>query len=318
MPLAAKILLGLAGATLAAAHLMAPRHEARAEAAFPPEGRFVEVDGVRVHAVVAGSGPDVVLIHGSSGSTRDFTFGLVDHLKDRYRVIVLDRPGLGYTDPLPGGGSIADQARLLQKAAAALGAEAPVVLGQSYGGAVALAWAVHLPDTLAALVSVSSPSQPWEGGLPWLYRVNASWWAPYLAIPVFTAFVPDAYVRGQVRAVFAPQEMPAGFDDHIGADLILRRASLRANALQRAALLDEIRALQPRWPEIAVPVELVHGSADDTVPIEIHSEPLVQQIPGAVLTRLDGIGHLPQHVARDAVAAAVDRAAGRAGLVAGD
>ena len=40
-----------------------------------------------------GAGPDLVLIHGSSGNTRDFTFGFVDTVKDRYRVIVFDRPG---------------------------------------------------------------------------------------------------------------------------------------------------------------------------------------------------------------------------------
>jgi pimeloyl-ACP methyl ester carboxylesterase len=63
-----------------------------------------------------------------------------------------------------------------------------------------------------------------------------------------------------------------------------------------------------------MPVEIVHGTADDVVPIHIHSEPLANQIPGAVLTRLDGIGHMPHHSAPEAVKAAIHRAAARAGL----
>ena len=317
MSLALKIAVVLIGALvllIGAAFVVSAVRTARAEAAYPPEGRIVTVNGTRVHAVVQGEGPDVVLIHGSSGSTRDFTFRLAPALADRYRVITFDRPGLGYTDPLPGGGSITEQAALLQAAATELGADRPIVLGQSYGGAVALAWAVTLPDSLSALVPVSSPTQPWDGPLPWLYEVNSSWWAPVTAIPLISAFTPESYIASQLRAVFAPQDMTEGFDDYIGAELVIRRESLRANALQRASLLDEITELKPRYDEITVPIELVHGDADGTVPFEIHAEPFALQVPEANVTRLPGIGHLPQHVATDEVIAAVDRAAARAGL----
>ena len=92
------LLAALALAGLAALALWKARaHEARAEAAFPPEGRLIEVNGHRVHAVVTGDGPDLVLIHGASGNARDLTFDLAPRLAARYRVIVLDRPGLGHT-----------------------------------------------------------------------------------------------------------------------------------------------------------------------------------------------------------------------------
>ena len=134
--------------------------------AVPPIGQFVEVDGKRVHAFVTGAGPDLVLIHGSSGNLRDFTMGFVDKVKDRYRVIAFDRPGLGYSDALPrGAAGIHEQARILQAAAQQLGAERPIVLGQSYGAAVALAWALDMQGTVSAVVNVSGPSHPWTGGL---------------------------------------------------------------------------------------------------------------------------------------------------------
>ncbi len=294
-------------------------HEARAEAAFPPEGQFVEVDGHRVHAVVMGPDtenvPDLVLIHGASGNTRDMTFDLAPRLAVHYRVIVVDRPGLGYTDRINrSGATIEQQADLLQRAAAQLGAERPIVLGHSYGGAVALAWAVSRPDHIAALVTVAGAAKPWETGLSTYYRVLSHPVLGPLLIPFLTAFVRDERVEQAVGEIFAPQEPPEGYLEHIGAGLTLRRDSLRANALQRAGLLAEIEALHTRYDEITVPTEIVHGTVDTTVGLSIHSEPLSRQIAGANLTVLPGIGHMPHHSTPEAVIAAIHRAAVRARL----
>ena len=292
----------------------AARHEARAQAAFPPEGQILEVNGTALHVVEMGpkDGVPVVLIHGASGNTRDFTQGFAQELAKTYRVLVFDRPGLGYSDPIgPRGGSLAAQAALLQAASAQLGATRPIVLGQSYGGAVALAWAVHHPDNIRALVPVAAASNPWSTGISTYYKLLSHPIAGPVVIPLLTAFVDDARVERELDAIFAPQKPPARYGKHIGAGLTLRRASLRANALQRAAILDEIKALHARYGEIGVPVEILHGTADDTVPIEVHSDKLVTQIPNARLHKLDGIGHMPHHGAQEAVLAAVERAAAR-------
>lgn len=316
--MAAKFLLSLVVLLAAFAGFTgwrAARNEARAEAAYPPEGRMVEVNGHPVHVVVMGEGPDVVLIHGASGSTRDMTFALAPELAERYRVIVFDRPGLGYTPRIgTKGATITEQADLLQAAAAQLGAARPIVVGQSYGGAVALAWAVNHPDALSALVPLAAASHPWTTPLDPLYRVTSNPIGSALVVPLLTAFVPNAYVARAVAGVFRPQAEPAGYGAYFGPGLTMRRASMRENALQRANLLSEIKALSPRYGEIVVPTEIVHGTADDTVSLTIHSEPLARAIPGAVLTRLEGIGHMPQHVALPQVIAAIDRAATRARL----
>lgn len=300
----------------------AERREAAAEAAFPPEGRFVDVGGGRqVHAVVAGSGPDLVLIHGASGNTRDFTFTLVDDLTDRYRVIVFDRPGFGYTDragPEYGGlfdtsaESPAEQAAMLHTAAVELGATRPIVLGHSYGGAVAMAWGLN--HDAAALVIVSGVSQPWPGGLGALYSINASSLGGATLVPLITAFGTEEQVDTVLRTIFAPQPVPEGYAQNVGVGLSVRRESLRANARQVNSLKPHVEAMSPQYGGIVIPVEIVHGTADDIVPARIHSIPLARQIDGARLTLLDGIGHMPHHVAPEAVAAAIDRAADRAGL----
>lgn len=289
--------------------------ERQFEAEFPPSGQIIEVEGLRVHAHVMGQdGPDLVLIHGSSGNMRDFSFSLAGALAQDYRVILLDRPGLGYSERLPGDESIHAQARVLQAATEALGASRPIVLGQSYGGAVALAWAVDHPETLSALVLVSAPSQPWEGPIPLLYRLNSSALGSTLAVPLITALVPRRYIETQIRDVFDPEPMPEGYDTHIGAELAARQVSLRANAAQRAGLLEEIRALQPRYDALDLPIELIHGDRDQIVSLRIHSEPFLEQVPQARLDRLAGAGHLPHITREEATLAAIQRAAERAGL----
>ncbi|MCV2890019.1 alpha/beta fold hydrolase [Ruegeria aquimaris] len=309
------VLALIAGGFWALTLWRAARHEDRAEASHPRRGQFIEVDGTRIHAEVLGEGPDLVLIHGSNGSTRDMTYALAPALAHHFRVILFDRPGLGYSDALPhDAAGIDHQAAVLARAAQALGSDRPMVLGHSYGGAVALAWAVNHPDALSALIPVSAASNPWTTPLDLLYRVTSNPFGAAIAVPMITAYVPDWYVTRSLEDVFAPQAEPDDYANHFGPGLSLRRGSLRANAWHRAILLDEIRGLHLRYGEIAVPTEIVHGTADDTVNFELHAVNLSNQIKGANLTALDGIGHMPHHVAVDAVVAAVLRAAQRAGL----
>jgi pimeloyl-ACP methyl ester carboxylesterase len=88
-------------------------------------------------------------------------------------------------------------------------------------------------------------------------------------------------------------------------------AVLRANALQLRALKAGLRAMVPRYGEIAVPTEIVHGTADAIVPFDVHAVPLARQIPAATLTRLEGVGHMPQHAAVPEIVAALGRLTGR-------
>ncbi|MEM9707445.1 MAG: alpha/beta hydrolase [Pseudomonadota bacterium] len=309
---ASLILLLLLG--VAVVQWRAAAREASARAAFPAEGVFVEVDGRRVHAVQMGAGPDVVLIHGSSGNLRDYTFALAPALAKKYRVTVFDRPGLGWSDRLePGAEGSGAQGRHLKQAADALGVEMPVVLGQSYGAAVALAWVLDHPGETRAMVSVAGPSHLWEGPLPFVYQINSSWFGSRFIVPILTGFVPDSYLQRSIEGVFAPQAVPEGYSAALGAELALTRTALRANAAQRASLKGEIAKLVPRYGGFPVPLEIVHGDADTLVSVEIHGKLMVKDTDKARLTTLEGIGHTPHHVAVEAVAAAVDRAFERGG-----
>ena len=305
----------LGGAALFVTQRAAAR-EAAAIAAYPATGNFVTVNGTKIHYEIAGSGPDVILIHGALGNLRDMTFDLKKKLIPRYRVIAFDRPGFGYSDPLPDGDtSLAAQAQILQAAATQIGVTHPIVVGHSYGGAVVMEWALH-PDGLppAAIVLVSAPTLPWPGALDILYRVTGNRIGAALVVPLITAFVTDDYLHKSVTSIFAPSPVPNGYEAFVGSGLTLRRTSLATNGKQVNTLYDQVVAMAPLYPSLTLPVELVHGDADTSVPLTVHALPLSKILPDAHLTVIEGAGHMPHHSHPDVVIAAIDRAAKRAHL----
>ena len=315
-------LLGVLVVTVALVQIFALKRDRAAARSFPPTGQLIEVDGVTVHAQQMGRGPDLVLLHGASGSTRDFSFAFADLLKDRYRVTLLDRPGLGWTEQIAPAhkqawstahASPREQARLLKAATDQLGVSNPIILGHSFGGIVGYAWALEFDD-LAGFVSVAGVANPWPGDLGWTYRLNGSAWGGALAVPVLSAFVPQTYVETTLESIFEPQSAPEGYLAHVGAALSLRRHSLRANARQVNWLRQYVIEMSAQYGDIKVPVEIVHGDADTIVPLAVHSARVPGQIAGANLTVLPGVGHMPQHTHPDDVIAAIDRVAMRAGL----
>ena len=296
--------------------------EAAAMKAYPPSGQFVSVDGRNIHLNITGQGPDIILIHGASGSLRDYTFDLAERLSERYRVIAVDRPGLGWSDRPVGYGGVWNtaaepprlQARMLQQAADAVGVKKPIVVGHSFGGAVALAWALERPEDTAGLVLLGAASNPWPGKLGAFYRINSTLFGSVVTIPLISAFTPQSIIETTLEGIFEPQTPPSDYLAHFGPEMTLRRSTQRANAQQVNGLRPYIVEMAKLYSSLTLPVEILHGTADDTVPLRIHSEPLSQQLPNAVLTRLEGIGHMPQHADPQATVDAVDRAAMRAGL----
>ncbi|CTQ50937.1 alpha/beta fold hydrolase [Jannaschia donghaensis] len=297
----------------------AAAREAEFEAAFPPQGEILDVDGVPVHAVVRGTGPDLVMLHGASGNSREFTFAMMDRLSDRYRCIAFDRPGLGYTghtDPKYASAfssdaeSPAEQAALLSRAHAQIGEGPPIVLGHSFGGTIALAWGLDHPAR--ALVLLAAPSNEWPGGLGALYAVNSSAPGGAFAVPLLTATVSEDRLRAITENIFAPDPMPDGYFEHLGGQLTLRRDSLRSNARQVNGLKPHILEMEKRYATLTLPIEMVHGTADTIVPADIHAKVLIDMVPDGNLTLLIGVGHMPHHADPDAVIAAIDRAADRA------
>ncbi len=279
-----------------------------------PEGAFVSLQGGQVHAIVRGQGPDLVMIHGANGNARDFSFELIDRLAGEFRVIAFDRPGFGFSEAFDGLESPVEQADILRAAAAALGVVRPILLGHSYGGAVAMAWALRAGDDLAGMTLLAPATHPWPGELGLWYRLTASWLGQTLVLPAVARIAPRESVERTLAGVFAPDPVPEGYLDHLGYDLTMRVGQLTLNARQVNSLRAHVEAMAPGYPALSLPIEVVHGSEDVTVGLRYHAERLVKDVESARLTRLDGVGHMPHHARPEDVVAAVERTAARAGL----
>lgn len=286
-------------------------HSARTERLYPPLGDFVEVDGARLHYVDRGAGVPVVLIHGASGNLRDFAVSIMDDLARDHRVIAFDRPGHGWsTRPArPDIHDPAAQAALINKALRKLGVGRHVLLGHSWGGAVAVAYALNHPQDLIGIVPLGAATHPWPGGVAWYHRLVRT---PVLGdVFLNTAMVPVAQLlRGPgIAGTFEPQAAPSGYGEAIGLDLVFRPASFAANSADVSHLKAALARMAPRYREIRVPTIIIHGGGDRTVGFKLHAEPLHAAVAGSELIRLRQTGHMPHHARPDIVADAVARLA---------
>lgn len=286
--------------------LTAKTHQAEADS--PPIGEIIQVGLARVHYFEKGSGPVVLLIHGASGNLRDFDFGLMDKIAKTHRVIAIDRPGHGYSTRLNlYGESPNQQAQVFVDTLRQLGVDQGIVVGYSLGGIVALAMALDFPEFTKALLLISAVSHPPQGRAGWLYTLAGSHFTGPFVARAIAAIMPKDLVADKIKSVFHPQHPPANYEDKIGTGLALRANSIRANARQVVTLLPHIKSMVPRYKDLTLPVEILHGDRDTSVPADQHSGRLAAAVPGARYSRLHGIGHAPHHAAQKEILQALAR-----------
>jgi pimeloyl-ACP methyl ester carboxylesterase len=282
----------------------------RAEREHPPTGKFLDIDGVHLHYVERGEGPAVVLIHGNTVSMEDFeASGLIDRLALTHRVIAFDRPGFGHSDrPRDRLWTPSAQGRLFHAALAQLGVGRPVVVGHSMGTLVALAMALDRPAEVRSLVLLGGYYYP-------SLRVDALLTAP-VALPVLgdvmrytvTAVSGRAMIKGLVKGMFSPNEVPPQFFSVLSREMLLRPVQLRANAEDAAFMIPEATSHSDRYRELRLPVTIIAGDGDKVVDHEAHSKRLHADVPQSELLIVPDAGHMVHYVAPERVVAAVDRA----------
>ena len=286
------------------------------ERAHPPSGRMVEIEGGRLHVVELGpaAAPAIVLLHGASGNLEDMRFAIGERLAARYRVVLIDRPGHGWSDRPRGAAdaSPARQADLIHQALNNIGVRRAIIVGHSWSGALATAYTLAYPDAVTGLVLLSPVTHPWPGGVALINHVAA---APVLGPLFVRAFVlPAGYflLRPGVAAVFAPQTPPPDYAARTAVALILRPAEFRANAQDLVGLKDFVTAQAPRYGDIKVPVAIISGDVTDRIVwTDLHSRTSARQMPNATLDVLPGIGHMVHYAAPELIIAAIDRLARR-------
>jgi pimeloyl-ACP methyl ester carboxylesterase len=296
MSVAVPIVSGVAGlgvAVLAGFALATRAATRRAEAAVPPDGAFVSVEGARLHYVDRGSGPAILLVHGLSGQLRNFTYALTERLDADFRVIAVDRPGAGYSVPTTSvQPDLAGQAAILARFIAALGLERPLLVGHSLGGALALRIALDHPGSIGG-VALLSPLTQRQDELPAAFAKLDIPNATVRKLVAHTVAVPAGLRNAAATQalIFAPEPAPADFSTRGGGLLSLRPGAIFASSSEVSAGSGEVALQAERYATIGVPVAILFGADDRILDPARHGAATAAMIPGGRYDAIPG-GHM--------------------------
>ncbi len=306
------IALGVAVLVIAALLEFSILATRRIERAIPPQGRFLDLDGERLHYVDAGAGPSLVLIHGLAGQLGNFTHSLLVPLSGDFRVVAFDRPGSGYSTRAAGSpAGLRAQAATLARAIRALELDRPVVVGHSLGGAVALAIALDHPESVSGLALIAPLTHPVMRP-PLLFLGLALPSGPARKFLAWTLATPVSLLARDwgARQVFSPETPPKDFAVAGGALLGVRPRNVWESGADMLAANGDLSAMAPRYPSLAIPVGVLYGHGDAILDWRAHGETLAAEIPGLDLEVVAG-GHMLPVTAPDAVAAFIRRIAAK-------
>jgi pimeloyl-ACP methyl ester carboxylesterase len=268
---------------------------------------YTAVDGWNVHSLTMGAGPQALLLHGAGGSTYDMAWRLMPRLAGKATVTAVDRPGHGLTT-----GTFEDlclspleQAALMWRFCDEKGIANPVIIGQSFGGSVALAMALLRPGRAAGLCILSAPSSDFiptgRQSVAILERLKTVRKATILTVSS-KRFMNMAMVK-----LFSPEPIPEGYEDDLSESLVFNEARFKHQMLQASGLGYCLNRMMPHYSEIEIPVEILHGTTDPILSYERHGLWLSREIPGSRLTSLEDAGHMPHQTRLEEVAASIFR-----------
>jgi pimeloyl-ACP methyl ester carboxylesterase len=278
---------------------------------YPQRGKTIEVAGARLNVVDLGRGhasePPIVLIHGASSNLETMRQPLGEMLAKRHRVILIDRPGHGWSsrkselDSTP-----AVQARMIAEALRKLGVGHAILVVHSWSGALGARMALNEPDRLAGLVMLAPVTHPWRGGVGWYNEaITTPVIGPLLAYTI-TLPLGVLFAGSGARNVFLPQTMPDGFVEDTATLLLLRPREFIANARDLVTLKQAVIEQAPRYGEIKLPVTLIAGDVDKTVSTDIHSRAFARAVPQTKLVVLEGVGHMVPQAAAERVVGEIE------------
>ncbi|MEK1948180.1 MAG: alpha/beta hydrolase [Ensifer adhaerens] len=315
MVLAALFIVALTLAGIAYSQRSARNISAR----FPNTGELIDIGGFRMNSVhlPATSEADLVplvFIHGASGNLLDQMHAFAPAFEGRAEMLFVDRPGHGYSER---GGRANDrpdgQADAIAKLMDMRGMPRAIIVGHSFGGAIAASFALRHPERTTGLILLAPATHPWPGGIDWYYRLTALPYVGWLFAHTLAAPIGLRRIDSGTRSVFSPNPRPADYIDKTAPHLVLRPLAFRNNAVDVANLHAYVTEVAPRYQEIAAPTIIVSGDSDDIVLADIHSRSLARDIAGSELLWIGNLGHKPDYVVTDVIVAAVEKLVGKPG-----
>ncbi len=263
------------------------------EKAVPPQGQFIDVEGSRIHYLDRGQGPTIVMIHGLGGQLANFSHSLLDRLTDEFRVILVDRPGSGYSiRPRGASARLRVQGDTIARFIRALDLDSPLLVGHSLGGAVALAVALDHPECVGGLGLIAPLTDP-PKAVP----------APLAGLAVrstilrwmvaWTLATPASLLKGNeaLAYVFGPDTPPSDFATAAGGRLGLRPRTFYATSSDMVAVNEDLTGMVERYGELQMPVAILFGRDDRILDWRQHGADMSDKVPGLELTLIPG-GHM--------------------------
>ncbi|HXH68403.1 MAG TPA: alpha/beta hydrolase [Candidatus Limnocylindrales bacterium] len=265
----------------------------RVEKALPPRGQFFEIAGARIHYLDNGSGPPIVILHGLGGQMGNFTYALLERLTPQFRVILIDRPGSGYSRRAPGAtGRPTEQATLIAEFIRKLDLHRPLLVGHSLGGAIALGVALDHPQSIMGLALIAPLTHlPKQVPAPFRALDIKSDFLRWLV--AWTVATPIGIRLGKaiLDAIFSPEPAPVDFPIRGGGILGLRPQSFfNTSSDLRAASLD-LPSMVNRYSSLQVPVRILYGTSDKVLSPKLNGEAMKAKSPMVSLELVSG-GHM--------------------------
>ncbi|MBX9797670.1 alpha/beta fold hydrolase BchO [Sphingomonas sp.] len=251
--------------------------------------RFVEAGALRFHVQVMGSGPALLLLHGTGAATHSWR-GLAPLLAEHFTVIAPDLPGHGFTRGRPAGGlTMPAMAGAVGALMRSLAVAPALIVGHSAGAAIASRMAIDGLAAPAGVIGLNPAMMPFPGiaarlfpGLARLLFVNP--FAPHF-------FAGLARQPGEVKRFLG--RSTGSRIDQAGLDHYARLFGTAAHVAGAITMMADwdLDALARDLPRLAVPLLLLHGAGDAMVPVSAARD-AAALVPGARVDVLPGLGHL--------------------------
>lgn len=334
----------LAGAVAIALAVFALAANARAyvrrtDTRFPPSGRFIDADGVRLHVREAGpfgllpsatvetraaggnapGSPRILLIHGASSNLLELWGPLAEEFSPLHHVIAYDRPGMGHSARAKRDAhTLAHQAKCAARVLEQVGDGPAIVVAHSLGSAVALRLALDHSHLVRGLVLVAPACNPYPGKPAWWARLSATPVLGDLFCSLIIPWLGPPMSPQSVANNFWPAPVPVNYLDAAGVPLIFRPRAFRASAFDVCASNVEFGAQQPRYAELFTPAIVITAEKDKIVSPKRHARALAADMPAAELVIAPDAGHMPHRLRTDLIVAAIRRVNEMTSAPAGD
>ena len=273
-----------------------------------PTRAVVDTTSGRIAYREDGDGAEtVVLIHGALLTADDMMIALAGRLAPRARLVAMDRPGHGGSDPHRSDqGSLWAQATAILEACRTLGLRAPRLVGHSFGGAVALAAAMAEPDAVSGVVAVApicfaEPRLEQVLFGPRAAPLGGDTLARTLGLASDLAMLP--LLR---NAMFLPQAMPAAYAGAFPFTWASRPEQMVAGAKDSMSMWRSLARSAVSYAQCRVPVAILGGTHDLVVNNAAHGLLAAAAIPGATFRWVPGAGHMLHHFHQDLVSDALE------------